>query len=364
MKEVILNRKASYLRVLHKQTRTMLRGDTTRRSKIEKTTLPLLLILSVTGSLFLANIEQVCAIGSPFLPKTTMIAQWKALCDAHPQWASYQSIGKTVLGKDIWMFKIGTSTGGKIMYDGQAHGTEDSGTEVFYHFAKWLLESNDATAKRILERNYHLFIPIVNMDNSSNKPNAHGVDLNRNGVYGWGQSGSSDPSALDYRGPSAGSEPETQVLRSAWQTWQPKVYVNTHHGYYYINHVSNTALEQQVTSLYQQKSVQYGANNPYSIGSSSTGGYLATDADMSFGISGWLWELERWQDLAIIQAATQSPTVAAQMLMDQIYDDAFPLLLSFAEAVEVTPSPTPNPTPTPYSGTQQIQMSGAIAYAP
>jgi hypothetical protein len=364
MKQDILNRKASYLRVLHKQTRTMPRGSTTRRSKIKKTTLPLLLILSVTGSLFLTNIEQVCAIGSPFLPKTTMISQWKALCDAHPQYASYENIGKTVQGQNIWMFKIGTPSGGKVMYDGQCHGTEDSGTEVFYHFTKWMLESNDPTAQRILERNYHLFIPIVNMDNSTNKPNAHGVDLNRNGIYGWGQSGSSDPSALDYRGPSAGSEPETQILRSAWQTWQPKVYVNTHHGYYYINHVSNTGLEQQITSLYQQKSVAYGSNNPYSISTSSTGGYLATDADMSFGTSGWLWELERWQDLVAIQATTQSPTVASQMLMDQIYDDAFPLLLSFAEAVEVTPSPIPNPTPTPHSDTHQIKMSGAIAYAP
>ena len=363
MKQVILNRKASDLRLLHKPTRTMPRGSIRRRSKIEKMTLSLLLMLSVTGSLFLANVEQVSAIGSPFLPKTTMIAQWKALCDAHPQYASYESIGKTVQGQNIWMFKIGTPSGGKVMYDGQCHGTEDSGTEVLYTFCKWLLESGDTTAQRILQRNYHLIIPIVNMDVSDDKPNANGVDLNRNGVYGWGQSGSSDPNAADYRGPSAGSEPETQVLRRAWQTWQPKIYVNTHHGLYRAYHVSNTALEQQIISLYQQKSAQLRSNNPYPTSTIGTGGMLAVDVDMSFGVSGWLWELEGWQDLATIQAATQSPTVAAQMLMDQIYDDAFPLLLSFAEAVEVIPSVTPNPTPTPYSDSYQIQMSGTIVYA-
>ena len=31
-----------------------------------------------------------------YTPKDRMIAQWKVLCDAYPQWASYESIGKSM----------------------------------------------------------------------------------------------------------------------------------------------------------------------------------------------------------------------------------------------------------------------------
>jgi hypothetical protein len=296
-----------------------------------KAILPLILAALLSCSL----VGSAYAIGSPFLRKDLMVQQWMRLCEAHPQYAGYESIGKTVLGQNIYMFKIGTPSAPRIMYDGEVHATEDAGTEVMYTFARWLLESGDSRATNILQTTYHLFIPVVNRDVYGAKTNADGVDLNRNGVYGWGKSGSSDPSAADYRGPYAGSEPETQALRSAWQKWQPKFYINTHHGYHFASHVSNTALEQQVMSLYKQKASAMGANDPYAFGQIAGGGLLATDADMSFGISGWLWEVLRWQDLVVIQGATNDPNVAAEMLMNEVYDDAFPLLLSFAEAARV-----------------------------
>jgi hypothetical protein len=292
-----------------------------------------LLSFSFVGSAF--------AIGSPFLRKDLMLQQWIALCNNHTQWASYESIGKTVNGRNIYVFKIGTPSAPRIMYDGEVHATEDSGTELMYTFAKWLLESGDALAQHILQMTYHMFIPVVNKDVYGAKTNANGVDLNRNGVYGWGQSGSSDPNAADYRGPSAGSEPETQALRNAWRRWQPKFYINTHHGYHFASHVSNTALELQVVSLYQRKASAMGANDPYTFSRGAAGGLLATDADMSFGVSGWQWEVLRWQDLVVIQRATNDPKVAARMLMAKVYDDAFPLLLSFAEVAAGSPSSSP-----------------------
>jgi hypothetical protein len=282
----------------------------------------------------LSHVVFVWAIGSPFTSKSDMISQWKNLCDAHPLYASYEVIGKTVEQRDIWMFKIGNPNGGKVMYDGEGHGTEDSGTEVLYKFCKWLLESGDSTAQRILDRNYHLIVPVLNVDRSD-RGNAHGVDLNRNGVYGWGQSGSSDPAAEDYRGPSAGSEPETQALRAVWDVYRPSIYVNTHHGYHSILKVDNGSLEQKVVDLYKQNSATMGSDYPYSIRVGGSGGMLAYDASKSFNVSGWTWELIRWQDLVIIQNSTQSPTVAVQTLMDEIYDDAFPMLVSFAEAAGV-----------------------------
>jgi Zinc carboxypeptidase/Kre9/KNH-like N-terminal Ig-like domain len=306
-----------------------------------------IIALVLVAFLSCSLVGSASAIGSPFLNKDVMLQQWITLCNGHTQWASYESVGKTVYGKNIYVFKIGTPSAPRIMYDGEVHATEDSGTEVMYTFAKWLLESGDSRATRILQTTYHMFIPIVNRDIYGAKTNAHGVDLNRNGVYGWGQTGSSDPSSSDYRGPYAGSEPETQALRSAWQRWRPVFYINTHHGYHFASHVSNTALEQQVVSLYQQKASAMGANDPYIFGQGAGGGLLATDADMSFGVSGWSWEVLRWQDLVVIQGATNDPKVAAQMLMTKVYDDAFPLLLSFAGVAAGTPSLAPSPTPSP-----------------
>ncbi|MCK5628281.1 hypothetical protein KAI12_02330, partial [Candidatus Bathyarchaeota archaeon] len=137
-----------------------------------------------------------------------MIAQWKSLCDANPRWASYESIGKTLQGRDIWLFKIGTPSGGRVMYSGQCHGHEDTGTEILLKFCQWLLESDDPLANNILRHNYHLMIPILNVDSYTRQnmrrqytlkngtiidvPN--GVDLNRNGIYKWGEFGSADPS--------------------------------------------------------------------------------------------------------------------------------------------------------------------------
>jgi hypothetical protein len=302
-----------------------------------KVIVPLLLVTLLSFGL----VGSAFAIGSPFLRKDLMLQKWIALCNNHIHWASYENIGKTVNGQNIYVFKIGTLSATRIMYDGEVHATEDSGTEVMYTFAKWLLESGDASAQHILQMTCHLFIPVVNKDVYGAKTNANGVDLNRNGVHGWGQSGSGDPSAVDYRGPSAGSEPETQALRNAWRRWQPKFYINTHHGYHFANHVSNTALELQVVSLYKQKASAMGANDPYTFSQCAAGGLLATDADMSFGVSGWLWEVLRWQDLVVIQGATNDPKVAARMLMTKVYDDAFPLLLSFAEVAAGSPSPPP-----------------------
>ena len=123
----------------------------------------LILVLSLPVS-----IENTLAVRPnwTYTPQDQMIDQWKSLCDAHPQWASYETIGKSILGKDIWLFKIGTPSGGRVMYDGQGHGSEDAGTEILYKFCTWLLESNNTLANHILQYNYHLIIPILNVDAS------------------------------------------------------------------------------------------------------------------------------------------------------------------------------------------------------
>jgi carboxypeptidase T len=64
-----------------------------------------------------------------------------------------------------------------------------------------------------------------NMDNDDgcNDPNQWGVDLNRNSSFLWGCCGGSSglPCSETYRGPSAGSEPETQAFQQFFATVVP-----------------------------------------------------------------------------------------------------------------------------------------------
>lgn len=310
-----------------------------------------MVFLFITLILAITNLKVVYAErpSALYTSKSQMIAQWVALCDAHPEWASYESIGKSIQGNDIWLFKIGTPTGGRVMYDGQCHGSEDGGTEILYKFCEWLLESNDTLAKHILQYNYHLIIPILNVDTTArqnmrreyvldngtviNVP--YGVDLNRNGVYRWGESGSPDPNNdYEYRGLYGGSEPETMALHNAVGKYRPEIYVNTHNGGEYMLHYLNTSLEAKIKTLKAQYEQEYNITNPYPARRGGRGGFLSADAAGSWNASGWLWEVTTWENL--------TPTLDEWLL--KYYPRAFPVLLAFAKAVEKEPPPIPEIT--------------------
>ena len=320
-----------------------------QRNLFLSTLILLVLIIAIP-----ANVKPIYAnrTSSVYTSREQMIAQWKELCDVHPQWASYESIGKSIKGKDIWLFKIGTPSGGRIMYDGQGHGSEDGGTELLFKFCKWLLESNEPLANHILRYNYHLIIPILNVDTTArqnmrrqyvlengtiNVP--YGVDLNRNGIYRWGQSGSVDPNDnYSYSGLYGGSEPETMAYHNAAGEYRPDIYVNTHNGGEYMMHYSNDPLEQNIKTLKSQYEQQYNITNPYPANQGGRGGYIAVDVDGSWGASGWLWEVTLWENL--------TPTLDEWLSL--YYPRALPVLLAFAKAVEKAPEPEyPEITPSP-----------------
>ena len=128
----------------------------------------------------------------------------------------------------------------------------------------WYLLENYATnpaIKNLVDNNEFYFIPVVNPDglrwnehldtnngfgngggmqrkncrpntgSTSNTTSVRGVDLNRNFDYFWGTagSGSSNTASSDsYRGPSAFSEPETQILRDFVQSRNFKTCLMNH----------------------------------------------------------------------------------------------------------------------------------------
>jgi hypothetical protein len=176
---------------------------------------------------FLVLVFTVPLVLASYETKASIISKYKTLCNQYPSLASFLSVGKSVQGRDIWLFGFGNSSGGRVLWDAQLHGNEDLGSETGYLFAQWLLTSSDTRAKYILAHNWVLIIPVVNIDGTG-RTNAHHVNLNRNFVTGWGQSGSSSSSSSEYRGSSAGSEAETKVMRWVFQTYKPKWYINTH----------------------------------------------------------------------------------------------------------------------------------------
>lgn len=253
-------------------------------------------ILVIATIVFLVFVIAIPVGSANYETKTSIINKFKGLCTSYPKYANYVSIGKSVLGKDILMFRIGnSSSSGRIMWDAQMHGPEDLGSETGYLFARWLLSSGDSRAKYMLAHNWFLFVPVVDID-SYQRANAHMVNINRNFPVGWGRSGTSTKtSAQDYRGPYAASEPETRALISVWKTYRVKYYINTHTFGGPIIYKQSAVPSSLITTLKSRINTYrttYGGNpiadnNWYSLG----GGGMAVGTSQSYGIQSFLWEI-------------------------------------------------------------------------
>ena len=253
-------------------------------------------IFVIAAIVFLVFVIAIPVGSANYETKTSITNKFKGLCTSYPKYANYVSIGKSVLGKDILMFRIGnSSSSGRIMWDAQMHGSEDLGSETGYLFARWLLSSGDSRAKYMLAHNWFLFVPVVNID-SNQRTNAHMVNINRNFPVGWGRSGTSTKtSAQDYRGPYAASEPETRALISVWKTYRVKYYINTHTFGGPIIYKQSAVPSSLITTLKSRINTYratYGGNpiadnHWYSLG----GAGMAVGTSQSYGIQSFLWEI-------------------------------------------------------------------------
>jgi len=207
---------------------------------------------------------------------------------------TYQTVGKTVLGNDILMFKIGNLEGGRVLFDGALHGTEAMGSELLYSYAEWLLESNDAVANDILRTTCTLLIPVVNADKENYaRKNANGVDLNRNFATSWSSSGSIDSSSDKYRGPYALSEPESQTLVTVFNALKPTFYVNLHMwagpyyaGCRYANATYYSVLVSRIANLSRARGI-----SPFPYHGEFGGAGMAIADAARVGITSFLIEL-------------------------------------------------------------------------
>jgi hypothetical protein len=160
------------------------------------------------------------------------------LVDIGDSWEKTQGIAD----RDIWAMKISNNPDQdepgepNVLIMGCHHARELISVEIPLAIIKKLTDdySVDPLCKRLVDNRQIWVVPMVNPDghvyvetvnplwrknrntNGSPNPDSQGVDLNRNYGFKWGfdDIGSSPkPSAEDYRGAAAFSEPETRTVR-------------------------------------------------------------------------------------------------------------------------------------------------------
>ncbi len=185
---------------------------------------------------------------------TEMQARMDSMVHNYPAICSKTSIGTTYNGLPIYMIKISDNvatdetTEPEVLYTGLHHAREGMSGMNLIFFMQYLLENyaSNSQIKEIIDSRQLYFVPVVNVDGynfnttaanwsagknlhrknlnptnggtmSADGSGGYGVDLNRNFPKYWGYNaaGSSTTVTNDaYRGPSALSEPETNVMRN------------------------------------------------------------------------------------------------------------------------------------------------------
>ncbi len=201
----------------------------------------------------LSCIEQSWPVPSNFklgsmggmLTYTEMIAELDSMHNKYPNLittkASASSSLSSIEGREIQFVKISDNPNTnesepEVLYTALHHAREPVSMMNLIFYMWYLLENYaiDPEVKNIVDQTELFFIPCVNPDgyvyNESTNPNGGGfwrknrrdnggsigVDLNRNYGFQWGfpnGGSSSSPSSDVYRGPSAFSEPETQIIK-------------------------------------------------------------------------------------------------------------------------------------------------------
>jgi len=108
--------------------------------------------------------------------------------EKYPDLVNVFTIGKSVLGRDIWCIRITNDTNNpnkfSCLIDGCIHGYEWEADEACLYLAEYLLINfgNNRTVTNILNTTNVYIVPLLNPDGRENDDrfNDNGVDLNRN----------------------------------------------------------------------------------------------------------------------------------------------------------------------------------------
>jgi len=170
---------------------------------------------------------------------------------AYPDLTLLKVIGTSNQGRPIYTIKISDNARvdepaePALLFNGMHHAREVMSPEVPLDIIEQLLINygKDETITRWVNANQIWVVPMLNVDGNAkvwsgnnmwrkNVKGSGGIDINRNYPYMWGAcNGSSGlPFSDTYRGPSAGSEPETQALMGLVNEIRP-VFDISYHSY-------------------------------------------------------------------------------------------------------------------------------------
>jgi len=165
--------------------------------------------------------------------------------------AKLHIIGQSSEGRNIYAMKISDNVSLKehgesaILFNSMHHAREVMSPEVTLDIIESLITNykTDAKIKNYVDSNEIWVVPMINVDGNAkvwsgssmwrkNTNYGHGVDINRNYPYLWGTcNGSSGWTwSSTYRGPTAGSEPESKALMNLVKTIRP-VFNISYHSY-------------------------------------------------------------------------------------------------------------------------------------
>ncbi len=173
----------------------------------------------------------------------------KQLAASYPELAAVKSIGKSLEGRDIWAIRLTSNVKVEdpskphVFFNSMHHAREVMTSEIGLDIVETLLSGYGTDEKITQWLNSYVVdvIPMLNVDGNSlvwskdsmwrkNARGGYGVDINRNYPYAWNSCRGSSGSryAQDYRGESAGSEPETRVMMNFVQSIRPVLSISYH----------------------------------------------------------------------------------------------------------------------------------------
>ena len=206
------------------------------------------------------ELEQAIASGGDIDLGYYTVAEIEAFLDAqvalHPTRAVKVNLSTlpggvlTHEGRPIFAVKVSDNPGTSedepaIVFAAQHHSRELNSPHMVLRALERTLAAyaTDPAIQALVDSREVWFVPMVNPDgvnyvwntnnlwrkNRRNNGTSFGVDLNRNYPFLWGMCGASTtPSSDTYRGPSAGSEPETVVMRNLIARERPEIYLDVH----------------------------------------------------------------------------------------------------------------------------------------
>lgn len=198
-----------------------------------------------------------------FRPVTDIHDRMQRLASEYPRLVQVIQLGATAAdagGRPLVAMRISANSGtaataskpGVLMLGG-VHSREIANPELLMGWAETLVKGygTDPAATALLDGRRLIVFPVVNPDGHAIVERAYadqkyssglmqrvngrpggGVDLNRNFPFHWGEVGASPkPGSETYRGPAAGSEPETQAVMKLVEAEKPAMVLDWHsHG--------------------------------------------------------------------------------------------------------------------------------------